>query len=60
MAKKTSYTGKDVAALEKELKELRAANAENMRGAMRGRNIKEYRANKKNIARILTVLNTKA
>lgn len=59
MAKKTSYNGKDVATLESELKALRAAQATDKRSAMRGRNLKEYRANKKNIARILTALNLK-
>lgn len=60
MATSTSYNGKDAAALVSELKTLRAAQATDKRGAMQGRNLKEYRANKKNIARIMTALNIKA
>ncbi len=58
MTTKNSYNTKDIAALTLELATLRAAQGANKRKAAQGRNINEYRANKKNIARILIAMNT--
>jgi len=57
MAKKTSYKGKTAQELNPELLNLRKEQGENALKIMQGRNVKEYRTNKKNIARVLTELN---
>lgn len=56
MAKKTSYNEKSVAELHDELAKLRAQLREQAIGIMQGRNVKEYRITRKEIARVLTAL----
>jgi ribosomal protein L29 len=59
MAKKISYNTKTSEELTSELSKLRASFNESARKIRQGKEIKEYRATRKNIARVLTAMNAK-
>jgi ribosomal protein L29 len=56
MATKDTYNGKPVSELTKELTTLRALVREHQSKMMQSKGVKEYRNARKNIARILTAL----
>jgi ribosomal protein L29 len=59
MTKKISYNTKTQEELAADLSKLRASVTDNARKIRQGKGLKEYRTDRKNLARVLTALNAK-
>lgn len=58
MAKKISYNGKALEELQVELNKLRGELHQEQQKVMQGKSVKDYRLARKNIARVMTAINS--